>query len=237
MKKLMKWMRRHPNTSSFFSNFLATVLGIVLTLGTTVWYDRHERAEAAEVLVEKCLSNMEERMTDLDHVVDFYDEHVEWFRLLDENSLDSLTDDQLISIINIISYQRHLITNYAFEKAFSQSSSINESLGRFSEVIGVGFEFLQYAEGNHSEINRLKQEFMQEQILSKNTFEYKDSVKDIVETLVNDPRFSLFRSLYLQHEQAVRYMHGYMHRYLSEAHRLWNKEITDDEFWAEVKEK
>lgn len=234
MKKFIKWMRRHPNTCSFFINFLATVLGIVLTLGTTMWYDRHEKAEASEALVEHCLVNMEERLVDLDHVVEFYDQHIKWFSLIEEHPLDSLTEDQLEEVYSIISSQKHLITNRAYEKAFSQSSTIHESLGRFSEVIGQGFEFLQYAEGNHAEINRLKQEFLQDQILSKNTYEYKESMLDIVKASFNDPKFALYRTQYAQHEQSVRYMHNYMKRFLPAARRLWNKEITDDEFWAEV---
>lgn len=235
MKKFIEWMHRHQTTSSFLTNFLATVMGIILTLGTTMWYDRHEMNEAAKSLAEQCLLNMEERLVDLDHIVEFYDEHIEWFNLLENNSLDSLTEDQKISIINIISFQRHLITNHAYEKSFSQSTSIHENLGRFSEVIGQGFEFLQYAEGNHAEINRLKQEFMQEQILNKNTFEYKETVDDIIVTIANDPKFTLYRSLYAQHEQSVRYMHHYMHNYLTAARKLWQGEISYDEFWAQMK--
>lgn len=55
MKKIKAWMHRHHNSiSSFMSNFIATVLGIVLTLGTTVLHDHHQKEEAAKVLVEQC---------------------------------------------------------------------------------------------------------------------------------------------------------------------------------------
>lgn len=45
----------------------------VLTLGTTVLYDYHQKKEAAKVLVEQCLANMEERLADLDKVIEYYD--------------------------------------------------------------------------------------------------------------------------------------------------------------------
>lgn len=54
-------------------NFTATVLGIVLTFGTTMWYDHKQETEAAEALVERSLSNMEMRLDNLEGVVSMYD--------------------------------------------------------------------------------------------------------------------------------------------------------------------
>ena len=69
-KRVRAWRdRHHDSLSSFISSFIATVLGIGLTFGTTMWYDHKQETEAAEALVERCLSNMEVRLDNLDGVV------------------------------------------------------------------------------------------------------------------------------------------------------------------------
>lgn len=238
MKKVKAWMQRHHSTiSSFLSNFTATVLGIVITFGTTSWYNQRQKSQAADLLAEQCLSNMEERLEDLDKVVEFYDQHVRWFSLLDEAVLDSLTDEELEESLYTITYQKYLVTNHAYEKSFAQSSASLESLGRFSQVIGVGFENLVYAEDNHAAINNLKHEMTQNQILSNNTFYVKNNILEVVKTMISDPNYQLFCTEYMQHEQSVRRMHGYLKFFIPAARSLWNKEMTDDEFWAEAKNK
>ena len=237
MKKFIKWMRRHPNTCSFFINFLATVLGIVLTLGTTMWYDRHEKAEASETLVENCLANMEERLADLDHVIEFYKLHDSVFQVMNTTPLDSLDEDELNDMLNIISIQNHLVTNLACEKLFSQSSSTLETLGGFSQVIGEGFEFLRYAEENHAAINAQKRELEHEMILSNNAYYAKGSMLDVMKTLVSDPRYFVFCDEYSEHVHSVRFAYKRLKKFLPAARRLWNKEITNDEFWTEVNNK
>lgn len=236
MKKTKAWMHRHHNTiSSFLCNFIATVLGIVLTLGTTVLYDRHQEAEAADVLVEQCLSNMEERLADIEKAIIFYDLHDSIFQVMAETPLDSLKEEELNDITNILLVQNHLVANLAYEKLFSQSTNILETLGRFSQVLGEGFETLKYAEENHAAINTLKKDFAREMVLSRNTYRDKGSMHDVVKTMVDDPRFVIFCNEYIEHVHAVRYMHKQLKNYIPAARRLWQKEMTYDEFWARAK--
>lgn len=54
-EKIRAWSNRHHDSlSSFITSFTATVLGIGLTFGTTMWYDHKQEMEAAEALVEQC---------------------------------------------------------------------------------------------------------------------------------------------------------------------------------------
>lgn len=233
MKKIKAWMHRHHNSiSSFMSNFIATVLGIVLTLGTTVLYDHHQKEEAAKVLVEQCLSNMEERLADLDKVVSLYNRQDSIFQVMNTTSLDSLNEDELNDILNIIEAQNYLVVNQAYEKLFAQSTNTLENLGRFSQVIGEGFETLKYAEENHAAINTLKKELTREMVLSRNTYYDKGSLIDVVKSLVSDTHYFIFCSEYYRHVSSVRYMHWQLKNYIPAARRLWMKEISEEEFWA-----
>ena len=63
MKKYKDWI------GGFLSNLLATVLGIVLTFGTTWWIERSRQVDAAEETVERCLANMERRGESLEGLV------------------------------------------------------------------------------------------------------------------------------------------------------------------------
>ena len=234
MKKFIKWMHRHHNSiSSFMSNFIATVLGIVLTLGTTVLYDYHQKKEAAKVLVEQCLANMEERLADLDKVIEYYDLNDSIIQVMNTTPLDSLNDDDLNYFLVIASEEQNvLIVNQTYEKLFAQSSNSLETLGRFSQVIGEGFEILKYTEEKHAIINKLKNDLLREMILSRNTYYDKGSLIDVVKTLVSDPHYFIFCSEYAKHVNSVRYMHGQLKNYIPAARRLWQNEITEEEFWA-----
>ena len=68
IQSLREWSHQHPTQSTFMTDFIATVLGIVLTFGTTMWYEKQQKAEAADALVERCLSNMESRLSNLEKV-------------------------------------------------------------------------------------------------------------------------------------------------------------------------
>lgn len=236
MKKIKAWMHRHHNTiSSFLCNFSATVLGIVLTLGTTVLYDRHQEAEAAEALVEQCLDNMDERLADLDDVIEYYNLHDTIFQVMNSTPLESMSEDELNNILNVITIQKHLIVNQAYEKLFSQSTNILETLGRFSQVIGEGFEALSYAEKNHAAVNAIKSELTREMVLSNNAYYAKGSMLDVMQTMEADPRYVIFCSEFTQHEHSIRYIHGFLKYFVPAARRLWQKEMTYDEFWEGAK--
>lgn len=202
-----------------------------------MWYDRHEKAEASEALVEHCLPNMEERLADLDHVMEFYYLHDSVFQVMNTTPLDSLDEDELNDILNIITIQSDLVVNLACEKLFSQSSSTLETLGGFSQIIGEGFELLRYAEENHAALNTQKSQLEHEMILSNNAYYAKGSMLDVMKTLVSDPRYFIFCDEYSEHVHAVRFSNKKLKKFLPTARRLWNKEITEEEFWAEVNNK
>lgn len=167
IQSLRQWSRRHPTQSSFMTDFVATVLGIVLTFGTTMWYEKQQKAEAADALVERCLSNMETRLENLDSVVEKYDNLNHLYQLATTQPLDSLDNETLYKLIDAFTWSYNLITNHAYEKSFSQSVNSHEILGSFANVIGAGYEYLHVAEENHEEINRLKKELRRGQILDR----------------------------------------------------------------------
>lgn len=232
LKQLREWRDLHKNTlTSFLTNFIATVLGIVLTFGTSMWYERRQNRQEAEALVERCLTNMESRLKDLDGVVKYYDQHKQVFDLVSNTPLDSVSEEDLFNLINLYTSQYRLILNHAYEKSFSQSVNSHEILGSFAEVIGAGFEYLLYAEQNHQEINELKKELRRGQILDKNTYWDKGNIQQVVAAALADPRFMYFREEFSQNERTVRHVHSFLHVFIPEARRLWKKEISDKQFW------
>ncbi len=237
MKKFKAWMHRHHNSiSSFMSNFIATVLGIVLTLGTTVLYDYHQKKEAAEVLVEQCLANMEGRLADLDRVIALYDLQDSVFQVMNTTPLDSLSEDDLDGMINIIEAQKNLVVNQVYEKLFSQSTNSLETIGSFSRVIGEGFEGLKYAEENHATINALKKELEREMVYSRNTYYDKRSMHDVFKTMVSSTYYFLFSAEYSRHVNSVRYFHWQLKQYIPAARSLWQGEMSEEEFWKRDRE-
>lgn len=237
MKKIKAWMHRHHNSiSSFMSNFTATVLGIVLTLGTTVLYDHHQKEEAAKVLVEQCLSNMEERLADLDQVIAFYDLQDSILQVMNTTPIDALNEEELDDIINIIEPQKILIVTQAYEKLFSQSTNSLETIGSFSQVIGEGFEGLKYAEENHAAINALKKELTREMFFSGNTYIHKGSMLDVVKTLVSDTHYFLFCGEYSRHVNSLRNLYWQLKEYIPAARSLWQGEMSEEEFWKRDRE-
>jgi len=232
---LRHWAQQHHNSlSSFTSNFIATVLGIVLTFGTTMWYENREKKEAAETLVENCLSNMEDRLANIDRVVAIYDRHDELFNQVQQQPLDSLSDELMGNLIYEYTRQYDLVINHSYEKSFSQSVTSHEILGRYSEVIGTGFEILLYVEQLQEEVNKKQGELLERQIMARNTEWDKGSMKLVVAETLNDPFFVNFQNWFTKRADLARHMQNYLHLYIPEARRLWSGEITKEEFRSET---
>lgn len=237
IQSLRQWSRQHPTQSSFMTDFVATVLGIVLTFGTTMWYEKQQKAEAADALVERCLSNMETRLKNLDTVVEKYDNLNHLYQLATTQPLDSLDNETLYKLIDAFTWSYNLITNHAYEKSFSQSVNSHEILGTFANVIGAGYEYLLVAEENHEEINRLKKELRRGQILERQSSWDQNTIRQYVSSVLTDPQFVYFQEEFIQHEQTIRHLHHFLQLFIPEARRLWNKEITEDEFWKETNDR
>lgn len=237
IQSLRQWSRRHPTQSSFMTDFVATVLGIVLTFGTTMWYEKQQKAEAADALVERCLSNMETRLKNLDTVVEKYDNLNHLYQLANTQPLDSLDNETLYKLIDAFTWSYNLIINHAYEKSFSQSVNSHEILGTFANVIGAGYEYLLVAEENHEEINRLKKELRRGQILERQSSWDQNTIRQYVSSVLTDPQFVYFQEEFIQHEQTIRHLHHFLQLFIPEARRLWNKKITEDEFWKETNDR
>jgi len=222
--------KHHDSISSFNVNFLATVLGIVLTFGTSMWFERQQKKEAAEALVERCLNDMEGRLRVIDEVVESYNRHDSLYKLLQTKPLDSLSDETLGSIIYEFTTQYNMIISHAYEKSFSQSVTSHDNLGHYAEVIGEGYEYLLYAEQQHEKINKLHSEIFRRHVMAENTYWAKGSMKDVVDEAIHDPFFVLYREEFFRNSNSVRHMQYVLSFYLPQARRLWQHEITFDEF-------
>lgn len=222
--------RHRGGINAFNVNFLATVLGIVLTFGTSMWYERQQKKEAADALVERCLKDMEGRLCVIDRIVDSYNRHDSLYKVLQNNPLDSLSDDVLGSIIYEFTTQYNMLVSHAYEKSFSQSVTSHDNLGNYAEVIGGGYEYLLYAEQQHEKINQLHAEIFRRHIMAENTYWAKGSMKAVVDEAVQDPFFVFYREEFFRYSMSVRHMQYVLSYYIPQARRLWQKEITFDEF-------
>ncbi len=228
--------RHHASLSTFMINFTATVLGIVLTFGTTMWYDHKQETEAAEALVERSLSNMEMRLNNLDGVVSIYDRQNHLFAKATSMPLDSLTDAEVSELIDLFTWQYSLVIDHSYEKSFSMSASSHEILGSFSNVIGAGFEYLHEAEENHQKVNELKRELRRSMIVDKQVEFDQNSMRQFVMATLSDPLFGYFQLEYMQQERSVRHYQRYLSYFIPEARRLWKGEISEEEFWTKTRE-
>lgn len=228
--------RHHDSLTSFTTSFVATVLGIVLTFGTTMWYERKQKAEAAEALVESSLSNMEARLINLKGVVSMYDRQNHLFSLATSGPLDSLTDAEVSELIDLFAWQYSLAIDHSYEKSFSLSTSSHEILGSFANVIGAGFEYLQEAEESHQRVNALKRELRRAMIVDRQVSFDQNSMRQFVVATLADPLFGYFQLEYMQQERSVRHYYHYMEHFIPEARKLWKGEINEDEFWETTNE-
>lgn len=105
-----------------------------------------------------------------------------------------------------------------------------------SQVIGEGFEGLKYAEENHAAINALKKELTREMVYSRNTYYDKRSMHDVIKTMVSSTYYFLFCGEYSRHVNSVRYFHGQLKKYVPAARSLWQKEMSEEEFWKRDRE-
>ncbi len=236
-KNFRAWQERHHDSlSSFVSSFIATVLGIGLTFGTTMWYDNKQKTEAAEALVEHCLSNMAVRLDNLNGVVGMYDRQNHLFSMATSLPLDSLTDAEISELIDLFAWQYNLVIDHSYEQSFSMSANSHEILGSFANVIGAGFEDLHVAEESHQKVNDLKRELRRSMIVDKQVKFDQNSMRQFVMATLADPLFGYFRLEYMQQERTVRLYQHYLEYFIPEARRLWKGEISEDEFWTNTRE-
>lgn len=237
-KGIKAWSdRHHDSLSSFITSFAATVLGIGLTFGTTMWYDHYQETEAAEALVDRCLSNMEMRLDNLNGVVGLYDRQNYLFSMATSMPLDSLTDAEVSELIDLFAWQYNLVIDHSYEKSFSMSANSHEILGSFANVIGAGFEYLHEAEEKHQKVNDLKSELRRSMIVDKQVKFDQNSMRQFVEATLADPLFGYFQFEYMQHERSVRHYRHYLEYFIPEARRLWKGEIGEEEFWTKTRER
>lgn len=237
-EKIRTWgERNHNSLSSFISSFTATVLGIGLTFGTTMWYDNKQKKEAAEALVERSLENMEMRLDNLNEVVRMYDRQNHLFSMATSMPLDSLTDAEVSELIDLFAWQYNLVIDHSYEKSFSMSANSHEILGPFANVIGAGFEDLQVAEESHQKVNDLKRELRRSMIVDKQVKFDQNSMRQFVTATLADPLFGYYQFEYMQHEQTVRRYNHYMEYFIPEARKLWKGEICEDEFWTKTRKR
>lgn len=235
--KIKTWKEHHHDSlSSFTTSFTATVLGIALTFGTTMWYERKQKAEAAEALVESCLSNMEVRLSNLKGVLMKYDRQNHLFSQATGMPLDSLTDAEVSELIDLFAWQYNLVIDHSYEKSFSLSTSSHEILGSFANVIGAGFEYLQEAEENHQKVNEQKRELRRAMIVDKQVSFDQNSMRQFVTATLDDPLFGYFQLEYMQQDRSLRHYCRYLERFIPDARRLWKGEICEDEFWTMARE-
>lgn len=236
-QRIRSWRNRHHDSlSSFMTNFIATVLGIVLTFGTTMWYEHRQKTEAAEALVSRCLSNMEVRLGNLNGVVNLYDRQNQLFSMATSMPLDSLTDAEVSELIELFALQYNLVIDHSYEKSFSMSTSSHEILESFANVIGAGFEYLHEAEESHQTVNDLKRELRRSMIVDKQVTFDQNSMRQFVMATLADPQFGYFLYEYMQQERSVRHYQRYLAYFIPEARRLWKGEICEEEFWTKTLE-
>ncbi len=239
INKIKGFFVRHKEwMSSFWSNFVATVLGIVLTFGVSMWLDRRDDQAKAEVLVNRSFKNIENRIRDLENVTGTlkYQDSLLWIcqNNLPDN-LDSVPSDVLVKLINVMGVSWCLFESKSVEIGFKQNINSQKVLGSFADVLGEMFETLNYAETLNESINREKEKIERESFRywkdGKRIMSREECLKMLMEpeivymlTDISTQSMSLFRIL------------DYLKVYNQNAHELWNEEITIEQFDARCEE-
>jgi len=226
------WSRHSEWINSFGSNFLATVLGIVLTFGVSEWLEHRERQEAAEMLVERSFANIEERLKTLKMVKTTLNRGDSLLKLCSDaipDKIDSVPDEIYKQLIRSMDIRWELFTSKSVEIGFKQDINSQRVLGPFADVLSEAFEVVNYGEEANQEVNAFKLRFERE---STNIIPINSpmaSREDRVRFLSKpESVFCLTQVSVLN--GTINSVTTYLENYMLHARRLWNKEITYEEF-------
>lgn len=222
MKKYKDWI------GGFLSNLLATVLGIVLTFGTTWWIERSRQVDAAEETVERCLANMERRGESLEGLVKMMISQDSILQVVTSRWPD-VSDDTLSLFKDVFGSSNFTLHDHSAESVFKGSYENAHILGRFAENLRFGFEYLDWMEQRCQHVEDLRQETLR-QILTDPRFSSTQTDREKVRLMLDMPEVRYF---ILQHggwaNSLEKSLPVYQEKILPFLHKLWNGEVEDTE--------
>lgn len=233
MKKLKGFFIRHSEwMSSFWSNFVATVLGIVLTFGVSEWLEHRNERIQAELLVDRSFTNIEQRLADLGDVVNTLAYQDSLLAICSHHlpdQLDSVPTEVFVKLLDTMGMRWSLFESKSVEIGFKQNFNTQKILGSFADVLGEMFETLNYLEDEHKLTDSLREQ------IERKTFVYWANGKrsmtrtQCLEFLTQPDVVYTLTELSSQTNSMIR-----VYKYLTEcnqlAHKMWAGEITFEQF-------
>lgn len=228
--------RHHGRLGDFFCNFLATVLGILLTVGTTLWMDREQKKEAAESFVDRCMVNLDLRCSAINECMDKLQREDSLTRVILSVPVDSLSKLDLALLkefYELLHTRWSQMSNHSVQTSFEQNVNCQDILGSFAEIVGHCFETIDYAEQLNREVNELKRDLERYESLEANKYDKTTSWR-LVASMKNDPYFNYIANEISNRTNSLRRLIPYISNYIMESNRLWHHEITEEQFQTEV---
>ncbi len=237
--KIKGFFLRHKEwMSSFWSNFVATILGIVLTFGVTMWLERREEQAKAKVLVERSFKNIERRISDLEDVTETL-KYQDSLLLICQNhlpnNLDSVPSQVFKNLIDIMGVSWSLFESKSVEIGFKQNFNSQKMLGSFADVLGEMFEALNYAENLNVAINQEKAKIEQKSFKYWRNGRRTMTREECLEMLMQPETIYILTNISTQTHSLVRVL-SYLKVYDQNAHELWDQKITFEQFDARIEE-
>jgi len=232
-KKWNEFCSNHEEwISSFGSNFVATVLGIVLTFGVSEWLERREDQASAEALVERSLKNLEQRLNELKMVEETLLQQDSLLSICTNalpDSLNSISDDVFVGLISGMNMRWSLFTSKSVEIGFKQDIHSQKILGVFADALGEAFESMNYAENVNIQVNEYKTQFQRMTSKYWTLKGYSLTHEKCIEML-SSPESIFYLSQVSVLTHSIQRVNKHLENFLIQIRRLWNKEISYEEF-------
>lgn len=192
--------------STFFQNLLATVLGIVLTFGTTRFVEEQQDRELANNLGENYLGNIELRAK---LMANDLDARLQRDSLLQEVSSQwaagrrGLSPDTIEMFKSAITTFNWHFVDHSQERIFMTSQKASDVLGNHAAAFGSVFETLDGLEGVFDLLDKLSSETLRDIYTDPLYHQCKGKDKEMEEYLANHVGVKYF---VLMHHGYTNYM-------------------------------
>lgn len=174
------------------SSTIGTVVGIVLTIGTTLFLNHYEEKSMERTSTLMVLHNIDEFCI-------LIDSHIKWLQDIDSlnmivmnhypNHLDELPDSTLETFCNSMKHKRFSVTDHSAETIFSTNIEIWKNIkdARFLNNIGICFSLKETIEKELNELDTEMKKYEESYVRIKRNMNMEKPSPALAKALIDDP--------------------------------------------------
>ena len=174
------------------SSTIGTVVGIILTIGTSLFLNHQEEKSMERTSTLMVLHN-------IDEFCSLIESHIKWLQDIDSlnmlvikhypNHLDKLPDSTLKAFSNSMKYRRLSVTDHSAETIFSTNIEIWKNIkdAKFLNNIGICFSMKEAIEKEMNELDAEMKKNEESYIRIKHNLDKEKSPATLAKALIDDP--------------------------------------------------